>query len=97
MKKRYQEEKREEAEKEKRKDAESKEKRKSAEKGEKKKRKIVAIVKEADDKKKKRLAFLTDTEGNVRSKEQEKETEKPRKNAQEKVVNRTKKVVNCGK
>ena len=71
--------------------------RKSAEKGEKKKRKIVAIVKEADDKKKKRLAFLTDTEGNVRSKEQEKETEKPRKNAQEKVVNRTKKVVNCGK
>ena len=33
----------------------------------------------------------------VRSKEQEKETEKPRKNAQEKVVNRTKKMVNCGK
>ena len=43
------------------------------------------------------MAFLTDTEGNVRSKEQEKETERPRKNAQEKVVNRTKKVVNCGK
>ena len=81
MKQRYLKEKKKAVEKEeKRKTAETEEKNKAAEKEGKKKQgksgggtKRVAIEKLAsDDKKKKKLSFLIDTEGNVKSKEREK-------------------------
>ena len=110
MRKRFQEKKASEKEEEKK--AAEKEKNKAAdEKGKKEagKRsgiKRVAIEKQAaDDKKKKKLSFLKDTEGNVRSQEKEKvvnEKEKVVKEKEkvvkekEKVVKKPKKVVNFG-